>query len=77
MRQTYLRCTRRKRKRLPKRNALRSELTWTHYRALLCVEEDNARTWYMEEAIRAGWSSRQLEREIELERCQIEAQEES
>lgn len=45
-------------------NAVRSELTWTHYRALLRVENDDARNWYMEEAIRTGWSSRQLERQI-------------
>ena len=48
----------------PIRNALRSELTWTHYRALLRVEDDAARNWYMEECIRSGWSSRQLERQI-------------
>ena len=48
----------------PKWNALRSELSWTHYRALLRVENDAARNWYMEESVRAGWSSRQLERQI-------------
>lgn len=48
----------------PKRNALRSDLTWTHYRALLRVEDDAARAWYMEECARSGWSSRQLERQI-------------
>lgn len=45
-------------------NALRSQLTWTHYRALLRVENEAARNWYMEESVRAGWSSRQLERQI-------------
>lgn len=48
----------------PKWNALRSELSWTHYRVLLRVENDAARNWYMEESIRAGWSSRQLERQV-------------
>lgn len=48
----------------PIRNALRTELTWTHYRALLRVENDDARNWYVEECIRSGWSSRQLERQI-------------
>ena len=48
----------------PKWNALRSELSWTHYRALLRVENDAARNWYMEESVRAGWSSRQLERQV-------------
>ncbi len=48
----------------PIRNALRSELTWTHYRALLRVENEAARKWYIDECIRSGWSSRQLERQI-------------
>lgn len=48
----------------PNTNALRSQLTWTHYRALLRVEDDKARSWYMEECVRSGWSSRQLERQI-------------
>lgn len=48
----------------PNTNALRSQLTWTHYRALLRVENETARNWYMEECIRSAWSSRQLERQI-------------
>ena len=48
----------------PNTNALRSQLTWTHYRLLLRIEDDNARNWYMEECIRSAWSSRQLERQI-------------
>lgn len=48
----------------PNTNALRSQLTWTHYRALLRVENDDARNWYMEECVRSAWSSRQLERQI-------------
>ena len=45
-------------------NAVRSELTWTHYRLLLKVENEAARTWYMNEAIALAWSSRQLDRQI-------------
>ena len=48
----------------PNTNALCSQLTWTHYRVLLRVEDDKARSWYMEECVRSGWSSRQLERQI-------------
>jgi len=48
----------------PNTNALRSQLTWTHYRLLLSVEDDQARQWYMDEAIASAWSSRQLERQI-------------
>ena len=32
-------------------NALRSELSWTHYRSLLKVDSDSARQWYMNEAV--------------------------
>lgn len=48
----------------PIRNSLRSELSWTHYRALMKVKDDAARNFYLEEAAKAGWSSRQLERQI-------------
>ncbi len=48
----------------PNTNALRSQLSWTHYRALLRVEDDAARNWYAEECIHSAWSSRQLERQI-------------
>ena len=48
----------------PKVNALRSELSWTHYRLLLRVEDSTARTFYEAEAINTRWSTRQLERQI-------------
>ncbi len=48
----------------PNRNALRTELSWTHYRALLRVESPRAREWYMAEAADQHWSSRALERQI-------------
>ena len=48
----------------PNTNALRSQLTWTHYRLLLRIENETARNWYMEECVRSAWSSRQLERQI-------------
>ena len=48
----------------PIRNALRSELSWTHYRQLMRVEDEHARAFYMKEAAECGWSSRQLERQI-------------
>lgn len=48
----------------PNTNALRSQLTWTHYRLLLSVEDEQARRWYMDEAVASAWSSRQLERQI-------------
>ena len=45
-------------------NALRTELSWTHYRTLLRVESEQARRWYMDEAALQNWSSRALERQI-------------
>lgn len=48
----------------PKVNALRSELSWTHYRLLLRVEKPKARAFYEAETINAQWSTRELERQI-------------
>lgn len=48
----------------PKSYALRSELSWTHYCLLMRVENKNARQFYIEEAIKSNWSTRQLERQI-------------
>jgi len=45
-------------------DALRRELSWTHYRLLLRVESQRARQWYMHEAATQGWSTRALERQI-------------
>jgi predicted nuclease of restriction endonuclease-like (RecB) superfamily len=44
--------------------ALRPELSWTHYRLLLSVDDANAREWYANEAASQHWSTRQLERQI-------------
>ncbi|MCD7783312.1 MAG: PDDEXK nuclease domain-containing protein [Firmicutes bacterium] len=46
------------------RYALRSELSWTHYRMLMRVEDKDAREFYMEECAKSNWSTRQLERQI-------------
>ena len=48
----------------PKCDALRHELSWTHYRMLLRVEYEAARHWYMHEAAAQNWSSRALDRQI-------------
>ena len=48
----------------PNSHALRDELSWTHYRLLMRVENENAREFYTEEAIKSNWSTRQLERQI-------------
>ena len=48
----------------PMCDALGHELSWTHYRALLRVENDHARHWYMNESATQNWSTRALERQI-------------
>ena len=47
-----------------KGHALRAELSWTHYRLLMRVENETARNYYINEAIAQNWSSRALERQI-------------
>ena len=46
------------------RDTLRPELTWSHYRRLISVENEQARRWYMNEAADGVWSTRQLDRQI-------------
>ena len=48
----------------PKVNALRAELTWTHYRLLLKADKEEARNFYMLESVKNNWSTRVLERQI-------------
>lgn len=49
----------------PKWDALRPELTWTHYRTLIRVENERARFYYMNEAALQNWSTRALDSQIE------------
>lgn len=44
--------------------AVRHELSWTHYKLLIRVSNQTARDWYMNEAADCGWSTRQLDRQI-------------
>jgi len=44
--------------------ALRTELSWTHYRLLMRVENEQARQFYLDECVKSVWSTRQLERQI-------------
>lgn len=40
------------------------DLSWSHYRALMRVENEEARQFYEQEAARNNWNKRQLERQI-------------
>lgn len=48
----------------PNCDALRRELSWTHYRTLLKVEKPDARSFYEQEAVNARWSTRELDRQV-------------
>lgn len=42
-------------------------LPWSHYVRLMSVKEPGAREFYEEEAFRAGWTEKQLKRQIETQ----------
>ncbi len=44
--------------------ALRRELSWTHWRQIMRVENKAARDYYIREAAEQGWNTRELERQI-------------
>lgn len=46
------------------RDTLCPELSWSHYRLLMRVQDEDARNFYAEEAAKSGWSVRQLQRQI-------------
>ncbi len=48
----------------PIRHTLCAELSWSHYRLLMRVQDEQARTFYAEECAKSAWSVRQLERQI-------------
>ena len=45
-------------------DAVRLELTWTHYRLVMRIKEKHIRDYYIEECIKSNWSTRELERQI-------------
>jgi predicted nuclease of restriction endonuclease-like (RecB) superfamily len=45
-------------------NALRTELSWTHYRLLSRIETEEKRIYYLNESIQGNWNSRDLQRQI-------------
>ncbi|MFH1971922.1 MAG: PDDEXK nuclease domain-containing protein [archaeon] len=48
----------------PKCDSLRHELTWTHYRMIMRLDQENIRNFYMIESINNKWSTRELDRQI-------------
>lgn len=45
-------------------STLWNQLSWSHNRLIINIEEPTKRFFYMEEAIKSNWSVRQLERQI-------------
>ena len=45
-------------------NALRAQLSWTHLRSLIVIEDPTKRDFYTEMAKLEGWSTRQLNERI-------------
>ena len=41
-----------------------NQLSWSHNRLIMNIEETNKRNFYLEECIKSNWSVRQLERQI-------------
>lgn len=50
---------------IPPEIVARLRLPWSHYVRLLAVKNDNARAFYEDEALRGGWTVRQLDRQIQ------------
>ena len=48
----------------PIQDAVRPELSWTHYRRLIRLENQAAKDWYIQECIEQNWSARALDRQI-------------
>ena len=48
----------------PIANSLRSQLSWTHYRLLLRIDNEDKREYYIAETSKNNWSVRQMERQI-------------
>lgn len=45
-------------------DALRQQLSWTHYRLLSRLDSEEKRTFYINESIVSNWNSRELQRQI-------------
>ena len=45
-------------------NTVCSELSWSHYRLLMRIKEEEKREYYIKECVECAWGVRQLERQI-------------
>lgn len=45
-------------------SALRTQLSWTQYKLLLSIDNEDKRDFYIAETVKNNWTSRQLERQV-------------
>lgn len=48
----------------PIASALRTQLSWTHYKTLISISDDSKREYYIAETVKNNWSVRQMERQV-------------
>jgi predicted nuclease of restriction endonuclease-like (RecB) superfamily len=48
----------------PIASSLRTQLSWTHYKLLLSITNEDKREYYIAETVKNNWSVRQMERQI-------------
>lgn len=48
----------------PIASAVRTQFSWTHYKTLISIDNQDKREFYMAEAEKNNWSARQLERQV-------------
>jgi predicted nuclease of restriction endonuclease-like (RecB) superfamily len=48
----------------PIASTLRTQLSWTHYKLLLSIDNEDKREYYIAETVKNNWSVRQMERQI-------------
>jgi predicted nuclease of restriction endonuclease-like (RecB) superfamily len=48
----------------PIASALRTQFTWTHYKILISIDNQDKKDFYIAEAEKNNWSARQLERQV-------------
>ncbi len=48
----------------PNASALRTEFSWTHYKLMLSIDNEDKRSFYLSEASKNLWNARELERQV-------------
>lgn len=48
----------------PNASALRTEFSWTHYKLMLSIDNEDKRAFFLSESLKNLWTSRELERQI-------------